>query len=124
MKINRFNENSNNFKLYNKTYKCDDTGVDMLREDIKDLIDSGNLLYDLYHKESVDASWNFILYSYLKDTTNTFYDFDNNHNFKRVTDRKDLSEVKHWFRSTDFEKITKEDIESIYISTISKKFNI
>ena len=124
MKINRFNESINNFKLYLKTYKCDDIGVEILNDDIRDLIKSGFLLYDIYYKEGVDSSWNFILYSYINDSINTFYDFANTHNFKHVTDRKDLGEVRHWFNSTDFEKVNKEDIESIYLSTISNKFNI
>jgi len=121
MKINRFNENNNNFKLYFKTYKCDENGFQILQEDIKDLINSGFLLYDLYYKEGIDTTWNFIIYSYINDLENVF---NNSHKFRFVTDFKDLRELRNWSFHSKFKKIAKEDIESIYLSTISNKFNI
>ena len=114
MNIKRFNEN-NNLKLYFKKYKCDSTDIEFLHTDIKDLIDSGNLLYDLYYYDSGN-SWNFLIYAYINDPSDTFHIL---HKFYHSTEYKDLGSSRNAIRSSNFRRIKKEDIDEIFYSNIS-----
>jgi len=120
MKIKRFNESNSNFKLYFKKYKCDDYNIKILYKDINDLIDSGNLLYDLYYYEEGN-SWNFLLYAYVNES---FYNFYNLNTFEISILYTDLRELRNEIFTSNYKKITKEDINDIYISTMANKFNI
>jgi len=119
MKINRFNENNDNFKMYFKKYKCDITDIEVLHNDIKDLIKSGNLLYSLYYSEN--DTYNFMIYSYMNDR---YEDFIKLHDFIYSKYYKNSMEVKNSLLSSSYKNINKEDIDLIYMSSISNKFNL